>query len=139
MSCLISQSPSERGRLEFHLCPCVWTVNASQQVKSAALCHRYIKSVVMMERTSPRLHREARKHPLRCPFQHKKYKENIQLCSLRLFLARELLKEETQAHLYTTCSNVCIFFWSAAENAQQAKYLFTSNNIYLIKTLPYRM
>ena len=32
--------------------------------KSAALCHRYIKSVVMMERNSLRLHREARKLPL---------------------------------------------------------------------------
>lgn len=116
----------------------LWTHHS--RWKSAALCHRYIKSVVMMERISLLLHREARKHPLRCPFQHKKHKENIQLCSLRLFLARESLKKETQAHLYTTCSNVCIFYFpSAAENVQHAKYLFTSNNIYLLKTLPYRM
>lgn len=103
------------------------------------MCHHYIKTVVMMGRTRLCLPREAKKHPLRCPFQHEKHNENIQLCSPRLFLARESLKEETQAHLYTTCFNVCIFFLSAAENVQHAKYLFTSNNIYLIKTLPYRM
>lgn len=85
------------------------------------------------------LHREAKKHPLRCPFQHKKHNENIQLCSPRLFLAKESLKEETQAHLYTACLNVCIFFLSAAKKVQHAKYLFISNNIYLIKTPPYRM
>lgn len=61
----------------------LWTHHS--RWRSAVLCHRYIKSEVMIERISLCLHREARKHPLRCPFQHKKHKENIQLCSQDCF------------------------------------------------------